>query len=568
MSKLWVAMCNDSTDLLDCFNDNPWFALCVLILGIVLILLLAVVFYHRSDKKGELGAAFVLAGPLVPMIASLAIIIFYVILTHDGQPELHDALGAFAVLLGTSIAIVIWVIAAWLLRSFTSPEMANQDSYNLLVEYLTILDARLAAHCSGELKSPKKGYCDQARSLSDNIKKDLGLTKPDDALKGSSWVSAAGYSHAWENLHRAEEALVEVEPIEDIIREALHNELSLTGSAVRNSAALLNKLRVAIAVLWCSALKYLIPKTAADVQELLRAFSVPNNALDLTQKPCPDVTLTSAPQGEIHNTEDETPEIRLARAVLHEVCRDLNVFRDRAWEGLVRSRNHLLVSVTFTGILVYIIIMITTIVGSNPNVLLSATVFFLIGALIGLFAWLQHEAKMGRNNDDDYGLSRALLIHTPLVSGLAAVGGVILYAIAPSLLIGTSPTPGSGASATPTVSITRTITPTATTPIAVPTLAITPTAPILNDFRSEANLLAQFSTPTPTNSAGAINRSLPSLEDIFNLDGNLFSLIVAAAFGLAPNLLISSLQKQTDQYKRDIKSIEAPEGTDNSDILS
>jgi hypothetical protein len=57
--------------------------------------------------------------------------------------------------------------------------------------------------------------------------------------------------------------------------------------------------------------------------------------------------------------------------------------------------------------------------------------------------------------------------------------------------------------------------------------------------------------------AGAAPEKLPLLEDIFSLTRNLFGLVVAAAFGFAPGLLVAALRRQTDQFKLDIKSTEA-----------
>jgi hypothetical protein len=44
------------------------------------------------------------------------------------------------------------------------------------------------------------------------------------------------------------------------------------------------------------------------------------------------------------------------------------------------------------------------------------------------------------------------------------------------------------------------------------------------------------------------------LGSIFDLGKNQFGIVVAAIFGLTPNLLTANLQKATDQYKSDLKS--------------
>ena|SRR5436309_14798417 len=53
--------------------------------------------------------------------------------------------------------------------------------------------------------------------------------------------------------------------------------------------------------------------------------------------------------------------------------------------------------------------------------LIAATAFFLVGAVVGLFKQLYLDAST-ETATDDYGLSTARLSHTPLFSGLAALG--------------------------------------------------------------------------------------------------------------------------------------------------
>jgi hypothetical protein len=57
-----------------------------------------------------------------------------------------------------------------------------------------------------------------------------------------------------------------------------------------------------------------------------------------------------------------------------------------------------------------------------------------------------------------------------------------------------------------------------------------------------------------------LTQKLTSLVDIFDPKNILSGLIVAAAFGLTPNVLIGTLQKQTEQYKTDLKSTAATQG--------
>ena len=57
-----------------------------------------------------------------------------------------------------------------------------------------------------------------------------------------------------------------------------------------------------------------------------------------------------------------------------------------------------------------------------------------------------------------------------------------------------------------------------------------------------------------------LTQKLTSLVDIFDPKNILSGLIVVAVFGLTPSLLIGTLQKQTEQYKTDLKSTAATQG--------
>jgi hypothetical protein len=119
-------------------------------------------------------------------------------------------------------------------------------------------------------------------------------------------------------------------------------------------------------------------------------------------------------------------------------------------------------------------------------------VFFLVGALVGLFNRLRIEASSNRAIDD-FGLFEARLLHTPLISGLAGVGGVFLVAIAP-LASGVGVAGGS---------------------------------------------------------------PIPEMDKVFDVAHNQIGLLVAALFGLTPSSIIGSLQRQTDQVKHDLASSSA-----------
>lgn len=60
--------------------------------------------------------------------------------------------------------------------------------------------------------------------------------------------------------------------------------------------------------------------------------------------------------------------------------------------------------------------------------ILAAVVFYIVGAMAGLFGRIYSQSK-ANTGGDDYGLSLVRLISTPLISGLAGIGGAFLYNI-------------------------------------------------------------------------------------------------------------------------------------------
>jgi hypothetical protein len=103
---------------------------------------------------------------------------------------------------------------------------------------------------------------------------------------------------------------------------------------------------------------------------------------------------------------------------------------------------------------------------------------------------------------EDYGLSRMRLFHTPLFSGLAALGGVLVIPML-SVLVN----PASGMSG------------------------------------------------TEGSGQGFV---VPPLSEIFDLDKRPFDLAIAAIFGLSPTVLISRLQHEAKRFKADLKSTQTP----------
>jgi hypothetical protein len=394
--------------------------------------------------------ALVASSAAVPIVAAMITVAVYL---APFPIPLHLWI---AVPLGAIITVIAWFLFAIPCRRFASAAYANRCSYGSLINQLRDLRARLHV-LDGNAYAPPIDTCkialEEARTWCDDIEWEL-------KCKGLCWLLATGYINMWKLLHHAEEALIEIEPVDAVINKAVHDELCLQDSNIGNSEVLLDKLRIAVKKLSPSATAY------------------------LTKQPR-EQEASSDPQSKGNpNRSDSEME---ARATLREVRRTLNEYRDDLWEGLIRTRNRLMMIVTITGFLAYILLSISIVSDVDPSNVVAATIFFLVGAIVGLFNRLHLETQIN-NAANDYGLSMARVIATPVLSGLAAVGSVLVIMLL----------------------------------------------------------------------TGVIQDGSKVLDDIKNIYIiNPWHIVLAAIFGLAPNLLISMLQQKAESYKSDIMSSKA-----------
>lgn len=408
---------------------------------------------ERGRRQRTIGLVSLAAATILyPGLAGATTVAIYV---SEWIPEA----GAFAV--GAVIGAAATLVLSLALHRYALADGANTAAYGHLSSALGTVNAQLESfgHTRRHTGEPSAAY-QEASDQRDFVASELGLG--DDGqppTAGMRWLLATGYTNLWIRIHRAEEALLEIAPDEVLIREALFDDLRLQGSTIPNAPELLRRIRLVAEDLGPDAARYIGRQQAGSGRE--KAAS----------------------------DNDST-----ARAVLREVRRSVNDFRDDCREGIVRGRNRLYATVLFTGLATYGLLGLAVASDAGKSEVIAGTAFYLVGGIVGLFKQLHSAAAADTITEEDYGLSLARLLQTPLFSGLAAVGGVVVTALAVAVI------PNGGINA---------------------------------------------------------SEQLPSLTEIFSLTSNQTGLVIAAVFGLAPSLLISRLHGQVEQYKTDLRSSEA-----------
>jgi hypothetical protein len=443
------------------------------------------------------GASLLASSAIVPIVAAVFTVVLFIVMS--------TVPGWQSVAWGCLMTGIIWLALSIPLAALTSAKAVNPYNYGLIENRLSRLESRLYILQTTTPEDQLKPY--QRVALEEAYD---NLSKLHDLVYRSTsrlpWVLAMGYINAWNWLHRTEEALIEIEPVEMVVSGAYHDFMAISNSKMDNSKDLLSTLS--------AAAKTLDP-AMASVFEASNPASAETGALGEIDaginKIGQDVHRIATKLG-VHLSDNDdqsaktdkknpsTPDKEAnARVTLREIRRALNEFRDNQRLGIVHTRNQLMASIFVTGFVIYALLstavlpVLPTNSGSQPEraTILTAVIFYIVGAIAGLFGTIYRQSTASTGSDD-YGLSLVRLISTPLISGLAGIGGAFLCSI----------------------------------------------------------LILQVSS-SPSN----------SLISIFTLN-RLDCLVAAAIFGFAPNLLMRELQ--ANKYVTALQSSETSKATNTS----
>ena len=420
--------------------------------------------------------------PLIPGLAAVCVVATFLVAPVGA--------GAAAFIIGTEIAAAIAIVGAIPLRMLATVRVAQTRSYwelrrrsEQLRKRLRVIEARGS---SDGWSTAEQMAVDEANKQLGEVKRALLRSPRRSRTNGLEWVSAMGYVSLWRRVDRAEEALIDLEPPEALLGDALHDKLRLAGAGIKRDQleAALDHAVLRIDKKGFDA--YFAPTMqSAKVDAATRSRRARADCDDADAK-VPATAEDAASDG-----PPTAAEIVLARAILREVRHALNGFVQDTMEGLVRARNRLWRAILLTATTTFLLVGLAVLNDVPKSLLIGASVFFLVAAVVGLFNRLRLQAAADLAVED-FNLFEARLVHTPLISGLAGVAGVILVSLVP----------------------------------------------------------------------GTASTGPPPLSEIFELSKNQFGLIVAAAFGLAPDRIIGPLESQTEKLKVQLKAGKAAVETD------
>lgn len=268
------------------------------------------------------------------------------------------------VLIGAAAGLLAWVGWSAATQGDALADRANSRSYGDLVARMADAEADIERRVAAGRLAADAPCVAQFGALKARV-----YASPPQA----DWASGIAYVNAWRDLHRVEEALIDIaEPgeLDGILR---HDEQRVDGSKLSQEGGFVRKL-----------LDDARPKVGRQ---------------DLAVR----------------------PQLRAIRAAVNE-------FRDSRFETLVRNRIHVDRVSLLLGLTAWGLVCLAILGRVGAAAVTWASVLYLVGAATGLLTQLR--SGISETLEDVFGYGQASLRQTVLMSGLAGVGGVFLTLLA------------------------------------------------------------------------------------------------------------------------------------------
>lgn len=376
-------------------------------------------------------------------------------------------------LLGTAGA---WLIFSFLCRPFVIVKSARPSVYEELVARLHRVDARLAPwHARAAAVPPDqladgpywltayREACGHREAIADALgvlnaqtsaeavhganlcgsrngrANSIGVATPSsgdvdgtqhnaEAPPSVRWAFGSGYVTVWQRLHRAEEALIELDDASaELVSGALHDELRLSTSRLPHWEEWQRRLLLALATLDPAATRYAQCQKHLETGQLLlqapAAWETSGPAIERTASQGAPIPKWNAPESDASFRQHS-----LAKALLRQIRRMLNECHDAQRERTIRLLHRSFSTIASLGVVTYLLIVLAVLMDVPRNAVAGATAYYLLGATAGLFGRIILYSRADTETDD-YGLGTARLLEVPILSGLAAIVGVVSVAL-------------------------------------------------------------------------------------------------------------------------------------------
>jgi hypothetical protein len=503
------------------FDDRE---LIILLLALAVAVGVVVTLEARSRPNGEYRATIAGTLPWVPWTAAILSTALY--LAPIGDRELFRE---NAVAFGVLAAMLLWLAYPLADRRYATADTQSPGWSAALRDRVQWLSETVADGTQVRSETPAdERILAIARTSLEQLKADL-------RKGGMGWVTRDAYMAAWADVHRVEQLLVDVSPPADLVRLAMTDVLRVHGSNIPDAESLERRLRLAASVI----------DPGSDA--FFRTVDVA--APDAEDSPGAD-TFGSAPDARV--------EAR-ARAVIRAVHDSITSYRSSLWSELAYARWLLLRTTATAGLVAYLVLALALVVGVSDRHLGTAWAYFLTGAVAGLFLRLRR-AGTETSVSDDYGLEYARLYQTPLLSGMAAVIGVVIMASISGATLGdilvqeTQPTLAAEAQATDSFDAEESLDPDAFAPASA--------APAPDEAEAAGDGGAEV-PPTdgaaaPDGGAGPSEQATSArLGEAFDLETYPLGVVIALIFGLTPGLVLDRLGASLSGTKSAIVSSRA-----------
>ena len=355
----------------------------------------------RKNWKDRTGAGMSMLAPVMPLLASVALVFLYVPLFYRLDSHHWSVATALAVTLSA------WVALGWL---FGRSDVKTGHSRVFLGLVGAVLDLddlvlRCRSAVGTQVASPTLVRLEAEVS---ELKLVLGMTAPDSAAPSpgpltagfialADWRSGAGYTELYRRINAIGAQALLVCPLEDLRESARNDYLRLTNSNVPGRDTLQYQLKQAVSQL-------------GDDPETF--FERPAT---LESKPATKGSLSDPAESDIRDGRSRVKAVRSAVAG----------YRNSRFDGIVRERARTGWTVFAASTVAYAALALAVMAHADTEAVTGAMILFLIGALVGLLNQLSLVSD-SVSEVEDYGLSNLRLLQTITLSGLAAVLGLVV----------------------------------------------------------------------------------------------------------------------------------------------